>query len=124
MLRHLLWIDSGAGLLNGALTLTLSAWLSDLYALPRPMLVAMGVTNLAYGTYSGVLASSERRPMALLVVLVIANATWALGCLLAAHRFRGLASPVGVAQLATEGLLVGGLAALEWRLRAQLTARR
>lgn len=123
MLRHLLWIDSGAGLLNGVTTLTLCAWLSDLYSLPRPMLVAMGVTNLAYGTYSGLLASRTRRPMALIVVLVIANALWAIGCLLAAFRLADSASGVGLAQLLAEGLLVGGLAALEWRARKQLLVR-
>ena len=49
-LRHLLWIDSEAGLLAGAGMLALSAWLNDLYALPRSLLAAMGVANLAYGT--------------------------------------------------------------------------
>jgi hypothetical protein len=120
VLRHLLWIDSGAGLLAGTGVLALSARLSDLYALPRPLLVAMGVANLAYGAYSGALASRARRPYGLIVLLVAANATWAGLCGLAAARFAGAATGFGLAHLLGEGLFVGGLAAVEWRVRARL----
>ena len=117
---HLLWIDSAAGLLAGAGVLALSAWLSDLYALPRPLLVAMAVANLAYGTYSGALARRAHRPYGALRLLVAANATWAVLCGLAAVRFAGTASALGLAHLLGEGLFVGGLAALEWRARRRL----
>jgi hypothetical protein len=120
LLRHLLWIDSGAGLLAGVVMLALSGWLSELYALPRPLLVAMGVANLAYGTYSGTLARRARRPRGLLVLLVAANATWAVLCMLAAVRLADTASAFGLAHLVGEGLFVGGLAALEWRERERL----
>ena len=121
MYRHLLWIDSAAGLLVGAGMLALSAWLSDLYALPRSLLVAMGVANLAYGTYSGLLARRVRRPYGLVILLVVANATWAGLCGLAAMYFAGTASGLGLAQFLVEGLFVGGLAAAEWRARRVLT---
>ena len=124
MLRHLLWIDSGAGLLGGATMLALSAWLTDLYALPRQLLLTMGVANLLYGTYSGLLASRRRRPYGLIVLLVLANATWAIGCLVLTRRFAATASGFGLAHLVGEGLIVGGLAALEWRVRAQLSVTR
>ena len=120
MLRHLLWIDSGAALLAGVGVLALSSWLSDLYALPRPLLMAMGVANLAYGTYSGALAGRSRRPYGLLVVLVAGNATWAGLCGLAAVRYAGTASGFGLAHLIGEGLFVSGLAVLEWRARERL----
>lgn len=120
LLRNLLWIDSGAALLAGVVMLALSGWLSELYALPRPLLVAMGAANLAYGTYSGALASRARRPYGLLVLLVAANATWAVLCGLAAVRLAGSASAFGLAHLVGEGLFVAGLAALEWRERARL----
>lgn len=38
----------------------------------------------------------------------------------AALHFAGTASVFGLAQLAGEGLLVGGLAVLEWRARDRL----
>jgi hypothetical protein len=124
VLRHLLWIDSGAGLLAGTSVLALSPWLSGLYALPRPLLVAMGLVNLAYGTYSGVLARRARRPYGLVILLVTANATWAALCGVAAVRFAGIASGFGLAHLVGEGLFVGGLAALEWRVRERLVIAR
>lgn len=120
VLRNVLWIDCGAALLAGATVLVLFAWLAELYALPRHMLVGMGVANLAYGTFSWSLARRARRPRALLVLLVAANATWAALCVLAAVRLAGTASGFGLAHLVGEGLFVGTLAALEWRQREQL----
>ena len=118
--RDLLWVDCGAGLLAGTLMLLLSGWLSRLYALPRGLLVGIGVVNLAYGTFSLSLARRARRPRALVLLLVSGNAAWAALCMVAAAHFAGSASAFGLAQLVGEGLLVGGLAALEWRARERL----
>ena len=118
--RDLLWVDCSAGLLAGTLMLALSPWLARLYDLPHALLVGIGVANLAYGTFSFSLARRARRPRALVVTLVIANAAWAVLCIVAAVHFAGTASAFGLAQLAGEGLLVGGLAALEWRARERL----
>ena len=52
LLRKLLWIDCSAALLAGLAVLSLSGWRGSLYALPRELLVAMGVVNLAYGAFS------------------------------------------------------------------------
>ncbi|MES2521705.1 MAG: hypothetical protein V4617_03320 [Gemmatimonadota bacterium] len=119
--RHLLLFDSIAGLTAGVIMLSLSGFLSALYALPRALLVGIGVANLLYGTYSGSLARRTHRPMALLIVLVVANATWAALCVLVAVRFWDTASPFGLAQLLGESVFVGVLARLEWRHRALLT---
>jgi hypothetical protein len=124
VLRHLLWIDSSAGLTAGVVVIALSAWLSGVYALPRPMLVGMGVANLAYGTYSGTLARRACRPAGLLLLLVFANAAWAGVCGLAAVGFAGTASAFGLAHLLGEGLFVGGLAARAWRERERLRCAR
>jgi hypothetical protein len=100
--------------------LALSGWLSDLYGLPRPLLVGMGVANLAYGTYSGALARRARRPRGAIVLLVLANAAWAGLCGVAAVRLADTASAFGLAHLVGEGAFVGTLAALEWRERERL----
>jgi hypothetical protein len=118
--RHLLWVDSGAGLLAGLAVLALSGPLSALYALPRPLLLGMAAANLAYGTFSGALARRARRPRPLLVLLVAANAAWAALCGAAALRLAGRASAYGLAHLLGEALFVGGLAALEWGRRDEL----
>jgi hypothetical protein len=118
--RKLLWIDCGAALLAGVAVLSLSTWLSQLYAIPRGLVVATGVANLAYGTFSLSLARRARRPRSLIVLLVMANAAWVVVCALAAVLLAGTASAFGLAHLIGEGLFVGGLAALEWNERERL----
>jgi hypothetical protein len=119
--RRLLWIDSGAGLLAGITVLALSGWLSQLYALPRALLLGMAAANLVYGTFSGSLALRARRPRPLLVLLVLANGAWAALCGLAALCLAGRVSAFGMAHLIGEGIFVGALAAVEWRQRERLT---
>ncbi|HYW30038.1 MAG TPA: hypothetical protein VE869_00930 [Gemmatimonas sp.] len=118
--RYLLWVDSGAGLLAGVVVLALSSWLSELYALPRALLLGMAAANLAYGTFSGSLALRTRRPRPLLVLLVLANAAWAALCGAAAWIVAGQASAFGLAHLIAEGVFVCVLAVMEWRHREQL----
>ena len=119
-LIHLLWIDSGAALTAGIVVIGLSGWLSAIYELPRPLLVMMGVANLAYGTYSGLLARQTRRRYGSLVLLVVANAAWAAACGLAAASLADTLSVFGLAHFVGEGTFVGTLAALEWRARERL----
>lgn len=118
---RLLWGDSIAGLTAGALVLVLSAWLSALYRLPRWLIVFMALANVAYGAYSWSLARRSHRPSHLITRLVIANATWAVICLLTALAVARSASWFGLAHLVGESLFVGTLAAIEWRCRGDLT---
>lgn len=122
LLRKLLWVDCGAAFLAGAAVLLLSGWLSQLYALPQGLLMGMGVTNLGYGAFSFSLARRARRPRSLIVLLVVANATWAGLCGIAAVLLAGTASAFGLAHFIGEGLFVGGLAGLEWKQRERLLA--
>jgi len=118
-LTRLLTIDSVGGLVAGVIVLVFSAWLSEVHALPRHLLLAIGVANLTYGSYSGLLARKALRSDALLVALILANATWAIVCFVAAVLLVESASPFGLVHLIGEGLVVGTLAGLEWRGRAQ-----
>ncbi len=118
--RDLLWIDCAAGLSGGVVMLSLAGWLGRLYVLPRGLLVGMGMANLAYATFSFSLARRPRRPPSLIALLVLANATWAVACMLGALYFMGEASAFGLAHLVGEGLVVGTLAGLEWRQRDRL----
>jgi len=104
--------------------LALSGWLSGVYALPQPLLVTMGTANVAYGLFSFSLATRSERPRALIVVLVVANATWAIACGVTAVVLASSASVFGLSHLAIEGVLVGGLAGLEWQWREQLLRAR
>ncbi len=121
--RRLLWVDCGAGLLVGALVLALSEWLARWYDLPQPLVIGNGVTNIAYAAFSFSLARRARRPPSLLVLLVVANATWAALCVIAAILMADQASLLGMTHLLAEGVFVGGLAAVEWSYRGQLLVR-
>ncbi len=122
VLRHLLWIDCGAGALVGVVVLSLSGWLSVLHGLPRGVLVFTGAANLAYATYSFSLAVRDRPPRGLLYTLVAANAAWAVVCVALAAAFDGTATVFGLGHLVGEGAFVGGLAASEWAQRERLLA--
>jgi hypothetical protein len=123
LMRNLLWVDGTAGAIAGVLVLLLGGWLSRLHGLPVELLQLIGVVNLGYGSYSLALASRARRPFAAIVLLVAANAIWAVICLQWAVTYAGSATLFGMGHLVGEGIFVGGLAALEWRLREQLRAR-
>ncbi|GGK37108.1 hypothetical protein GCM10008955_33770 [Deinococcus malanensis] len=56
--------------------MSLSKWLSQLYALPGDNLDGIRVVTMAYGAFSFSFAMQARRPQPLIVLLVAANATW------------------------------------------------
>lgn len=118
--RNLLWVDCSAGALAGVAMLTFSEWLGNVYALPRGLLLLMGVVNVLYASYSFALATRRRRPRALINLLVFANLAWAVVCLGLAVAFAGSAMLFGLGHLVGEAVFVGGLAGLEWRWREQL----
>lgn len=118
--RKLLWVDGLGGAAVGVLVLLLGGWLSELYRLPRDLVFLMGWANLAYGTCSTTLASRSHRPMALIVLLVVANLTWAVLCFRWTALHHEAASVFGFLHLLGEGVYVGGLACLEWRWRESL----
>lgn len=118
--RHLLWVDGSAGLFVGAVVLLLCGWLSELYGLPYKLLFFIGVANVLYGSYSTSLAVRSVRPANLILLLVVANLTWAIGCMILAFTNGESVSLFGLAHLVGEGLFVGCLACLEWRWRELL----
>ncbi len=122
MLRGLLWIDCAAGAVASVTVVVLSPWLSRLYLLPLNVLLLIGAANLLYASYSFSLARRRTRPISLIKLLVYANAAWVLVCIGLAVSFWGRATVFGLAHLIGEALIVGGLAALEWRQRHQLAA--
>ena len=118
--KKLLWIDGLGALIAGSLTLLLNSWLSEWYQLPKELLIFIGLINLIYGTYSTSLAIHSKRTKSQILLLVAANLTWALVCLILFSTFIKTASVYGLAHLLLEGLYVGGLAYLEWRWRKDI----
>ncbi len=117
---NLLWIDSLGGLTVGIAMLLLLGWLTPLYKLPRGLILLIGAMNVLYGLYSLSLAVRGRRPKAFILLLIAANAVWALACVRWAAIYVREASILGFAHLSVEALFVGGLAVLEWKWREQL----
>lgn len=113
----LLRIDSLGGLSVGLAGLLFSNWLSAWYGLPRGFIVFMALVNIAYGCYSFSLLVRTKRPLRLIVLLVVANLVWAVLCVLWVAIFAQTATPFGIIHLLGEALFVGGLAYLEWRNR-------
>lgn len=115
---RLLWFDSIGGLVAGAVVTPLHGWLAGWYDVPAALILFMGLANLAYGTFSGVLAARATRgrpPGRLVMVLAAANVAWGVGCfaLLAAHA--ATASALGLAHFGLEGVYVGLLGLVEAR---------
>jgi hypothetical protein len=110
----LLRIDSFGGLSVGLLMLLLSHWLSSWYGLPRGFILFTGLVNIIYGCYSFSLLLRTKRPLSLIILLVLANLVWAVLCVLWAVIFAQTASFLGTIHLLGEALFVGGLAYLEW----------
>ena len=95
-------------------------WLSEWYRLPQDLLSLIGLVNVVYASYSLSLVVRTNRPKALIVLLVVANLTWAIFCFRWAVIFSKTASPFGLIHLVGEALYVGSLAYLEWRWRELL----
>ncbi len=97
--------------------------LRALHGLPEGWILAVGSASLAYGAHATVVARRAQRPLPLIVLLAAANVAWMVACFAAVLAQRGNISGMGVAQLAGEGVYVGGLGVLEWRWREALTRR-
>ena len=116
----LLRIDSQAGITVGMVALLLSNWLDAWYQLPQNFIYFLALANIAYGCYSFSLLIRKKRPKILIMLLIVANLTWAFLCLRWVIVFSKTANSFGLAHLLLEALFVGGLACLEWRWRELL----
>ena len=121
--RTLLWIDGSAGALVGISMLVLAPWLQGLFQLPSNIYYLIAAANVIYGCYSLTLSALPRRPKALILLLVGANATWSVVCIYLLSQLFGQAGWLGLGHIFLEGLFVAGLAALEWRWREELLQR-
>jgi hypothetical protein len=118
--RALLWFDGGAGAIVGTLVLVFREWLAVLQGFPLGLVLFMGLANLAYASYSTTLAAratSGRTPSRRSIArLVAANGGWALVCAVIVVSTWPFATPLGRALVTFEGLFVGSLAFVEYRL--------
>ncbi|MCI3881152.1 hypothetical protein [Acinetobacter higginsii] len=119
--KNILWVDCTAAAFAGLIVLLAAQWLSQLYHLPKGIIVFVGCVNLLYASYSFTLANYKKRSMFLINILVIANSIWALVCLFILWRFWQQMTFFAVLHIAGEAIFVGALARLEYQWRYQLT---
>lgn len=129
VVRQILWFDGGGGLIAGAVTLALVDWLAALYQFAPGLVLFIAAANLLYGAYSTTLARRAGRdqwPSRRAVdVLIVANAAWAVVCVVVLIATWRSASVFGSIHVALEGGYLAALAAYEWRaLRPALRAVR
>lgn len=120
LVQRLLWIDGSAALAAGTFVLLARRVLATSYAMPLDVITAVGLVNVGYAAFSLTLASRSRRPLALVVTLAAANATWACVCVWIALRYQHIATAPGLAHVLFEAAFVAALAMLEWRYRTAL----
>lgn len=119
--NHILWIDCTAAAFAGLIVLLAAQWLSQLYHLPKGVIVSVGCVNLLYASYSFTLANYKKCSLFLIHILVIANSIWVLVCLLMLWIFWQEMTIFAVIHIAGEAIFVGTLARLEYQWRHQFT---
>ncbi len=80
-LRRVLRADAIVSPGSGALQLLFTAWLADLTGLGQALLLEVGILYLVYGVFVAWLATRAEPPRALVWLLVLGNAGWAVACL-------------------------------------------
>lgn len=115
----ILSMDSYGGLIVGVLTLALYSFLTGFYNWSLDFLLFVGVANLVYGCYSGILLWRFRRtgvvPLAGVIILVIFNSIWAGHCLTQIWYQWETWTFFGINHLALEAAYVSFLAFVECR---------
>lgn len=114
LLRWSLAIDAVASVSTGLPMALAATALASVTALPAALLSAAGAFVTAYGLIVALLSRRRALPRWMVLVVVVGNGMWALGCL--ALAFGGWLAPsaAGVAFLLAQGIVVGGLAEAQW----------
>lgn len=112
-LRQVLWADAIADGLTALIGLFFFTVLNQLLGLPTNLIIVIAVVTLSYGVLAFRLALQRTTSVPLLRALVTANWVWTgvSVVLLFVHGSR--ATPLGLAFLILQLLVVGGLAYVE-----------
>lgn len=114
---RILWIDSLGGLFVGVFVLAICGPLSKWENLPFSVVLALGIANLLYGSYSMYVTIRNPRSMNSVKILAIANMLWLVVCCALVSTWWNEISMIGLAHLLGEGVYVAGLGYTEWRYR-------
>ena len=118
---NILHFDGSAGLIMGILLLGFVQWFSDIYSMPKNIILFLALANILYGIYALLLALRSERSTASVVTLSFANGLWAFVCSTLIVLHFHMASFIGIAFLIGEALFVAFLATYEWKNRFLLS---
>jgi hypothetical protein len=113
-LRRVLAFDAVSGAGTGVLHLWLAPVLASWLGLPEALLQASGFAIFAFVLLAGWLALQASPPRGPLMVIVLLNMAWALGCVWLAFGGAAASTPLGMAYLLLQAVAVLALAELEW----------
>ncbi len=115
--QKILWVDCLGALIVGVIVLIICRPLSRWDGLPVATIVAIGVANLVYGTYSLYVTTRDPRPLGLVAILALANMAWLLVCIAIIALNWERITLFGLVHVFGEGVYVAGLGYSEWKLR-------
>ena len=118
--HKILWLDCLGGIVVGIVVLAICQRLSNWEGLPLTIIVALGLVNLSYGTYSLYVTTRRPRPMNLVKILAVANMAWLVVCIAIASTYWNQITGLGLLHLLGEGAYVAGLGYTEWKMREML----
>ncbi len=113
-LRRVLAFDAVSGAATGALQLGLTGLLAQWLGLPGPLLQGSGIAIFAFVLLAGWLAVQAAPPRAALAALAAGNFAWVAGCVVLALGAAPALTPLGVAYLLAQAVVVFVLAELQW----------
>jgi hypothetical protein len=113
-LKVALLADALVSGLVAALQLLAGKLLTGLLALPAMLLLESGVFLVAYVTLLLVMARSQRLWSWLVLMVIVGNVGWALGCLGLLQLLPAAPSALGIAFLLLQAAAVLVFAGLEW----------
>lgn len=122
VLRRVLAFDAISGAGTGVLHLLLASVLATWLGLPEALLQASGVAIFAFVLLAAWLARQATVPRGPLMVIVSLNVAWAIACAWLALGGAVQPTPLGVAYLLVQAVVVLVLAELEWMGWRQLRA--
>jgi len=112
--RQLFLIDGLAGFFSGTAVAILHTWLVPIFQLPVEILYVQIVLSYLYACFSLTIFVTNRTSPKTLLTIVVGNCLYAIYCLLMIVVYLKSASPLGIAFLSAESLVVLFLARVEW----------
>lgn len=123
LLRLALRIDATASGALGVLGVAAAPLLADLLGAPAPVLFGVGVFFVVFAAALLVLASRRSIPRPAAWTVVLGNAVWAAGSVVAAIVAAGTLTGLGVGVVLAQAAAVALFADLQWMGLRRLTRR-